>query len=76
MVPGRALQKVPMIYHIIGNTSQENYTMIIYTVVILQDNDIARLPCESLEEAQRVRQSFLNYGKCQDVTIEKTTAPE
>lgn len=41
-----------------------------YTVVILQDGELARLECESLEEAQRVRVSFENYGKCQSVTIE------
>ena len=41
-----------------------------YTVVILQDGGQARLSCSSLEEAQQVRQSFVNYGKCQEVTIE------
>ena len=41
-----------------------------YTVVIVQDNDTARLPCETWEEAQQVQRSFINYGKCQSVTIE------
>ena len=41
-----------------------------YTVVILQDGGQARLSCSTLEEAQQVRQSFVNYGKCQEVTIE------
>ena len=43
----------------------------LYTVVILQDGETARLDCATLEEAQRVRQSFVNYGKCQSVTIEQ-----
>jgi hypothetical protein len=42
-----------------------------YVVVILQDGEYARLECTTLEEAQRVRQSFVNYGKCQEVTIEQ-----
>ena len=42
-----------------------------YTVVILQDNEYARLECATLEEAQRVQRSFINYGKCQEVTIER-----
>ena len=41
-----------------------------YTVVILQDDERARLECHTLEEAQLVRQSFVNYGKCQEVVIE------
>lgn len=41
-----------------------------YTVVIVQDGEIARLPCATLEEAQLVRRSFVNYGKCQEVRIE------
>ena len=44
-----------------------------YTVVILQDGETARLKCETLEEAQQVRQSFINYGKCQEVRIEAVT---
>jgi hypothetical protein len=40
-----------------------------YTVVILQDGEYARLECHTLEEAQLVRQSFVNYG-CQEVVIE------
>lgn len=42
-----------------------------YTVVILQDNEYARPGCATLEEAQRVQRSFVNYGKCQKVTIEE-----
>jgi hypothetical protein len=41
-----------------------------YTVIIEQDGETARLTCETLEEAQMVRQSFVNYGKCSDVRIE------
>lgn len=43
-----------------------------YTVVILQDGEQARLDCATLEEAQQVRQSFVNYGKYQEVKIEHT----
>ena len=42
-----------------------------YTVVILQDSEYARLECATLEEAQGVKRSFVNYGKCQEVTIEE-----
>jgi hypothetical protein len=42
-----------------------------YEVVIVQDGDTARLECATLEEAQLVRQSFINYGKCQSVEIER-----
>lgn len=42
----------------------------VYNVVIVQDGDTARLPCASYEEAVQVRQSFVNYGKCQSVEIE------
>ena len=42
-----------------------------YQVVIVQDGEVARLDCETLEEAQNVRRSFVNYGKCQEVTIEE-----
>lgn len=42
-----------------------------YTVVILQNGEYARLQCETLEEAQRVQRSFVNYGKCESVQIEK-----
>ena len=48
----------------------------IYTVVILQDNEYARLECATMEEAQRVRQSFVNYGKCQEITIEENSGVE
>ena len=47
-----------------------------WTVVILQDGETARLACATLEEAQRVRQSFVNYGKCQEVRIEVEENPE
>ena len=43
-----------------------------YTVVIHQDGEVARLECKSWDEALLVRQSFVNYGKCQSVEIEKT----
>ena len=46
--------------------------MINYTVVILQDGETAQLECTTLEEAQLVRQSFVNYGKCQEVIIEQS----
>ena len=42
-----------------------------YVVVILQDNEYARLECDTLEEAQLVQRSFVNYGKCQEVRIAK-----
>lgn len=42
-----------------------------YAVVILQDKEYARLECATLEEAQQVKQSFVNYGKYQEVTIEQ-----
>ena len=42
-----------------------------YTVVILQDNEYARLDCANLEEAKQVKQSFVNYGKCQEIIIEE-----
>lgn len=48
----------------------------IYTVVILQDNEYARLECATMEEAQQVRQSFVNYGKCQEITIEEHSGVE
>jgi hypothetical protein len=41
-----------------------------YSVVITHNGEQARLPCESFEEAQQVRQSFVNYGKYQSVVIE------
>jgi hypothetical protein len=41
-----------------------------YFVIIEQDGDSACLECDSLEEAQMVRRSFVNYGKCSDVRIE------
>jgi hypothetical protein len=44
-----------------------------YTVVIIQDNEEARLTCDTWEEAQRVKVSFENYGKCESITIERGT---
>ena len=44
-----------------------------YIVVIVQNGEVARLACATLEEAQQVRQSFINYGKCQEVYITKVT---
>lgn len=41
-----------------------------YIVVIEQAGEQARLECGSLEEAQRVKVSFENYGRCNDVRIE------
>ena len=41
-----------------------------YFVIVEQDGDTARLACETLEEAQMVLRSFVNYGKCSDVRIE------
>lgn len=45
--------------------------MMTYTVVIMQDGETARLECATLQEAQLVRQSFINYGKCQEVIIKE-----
>lgn len=42
----------------------------IYTVVIQQDGEWARLECKSYEEALSVKISFENYGRCQVVEIE------
>jgi hypothetical protein len=42
-----------------------------YIVVIEQAGDQATLECESLEEAQRVKVSFENYGRCQNIRIEQ-----
>ncbi len=33
-----------------------------YTVVINHNGETARLACQSMEEAQMVRQSFINWG--------------
>ena len=41
-----------------------------YIVVIEQAGEQARLECRSLEEAEIVRQSFENYGRCNDIRIE------
>lgn len=42
-----------------------------YIVLIKQNGETARLECATLEEAQKVRLSFVNYGKCESVTIER-----
>ena len=42
-----------------------------YIVIIEQDGDFARLECDTLEEAQRVKVSFENYGRCQNIRIEQ-----
>jgi hypothetical protein len=47
-----------------------------YTVVILQDNEYARLECNTQEEAEQVKRSFINYGKCQEVEIEQNFGVE
>lgn len=41
-----------------------------YYVVIEHQGDTARLECDSLEEAVRVRQSFVNWGGYQSVEID------
>lgn len=41
-----------------------------YTVVIQHCNEVARLRCSTFEEAIRVKQSFINYGKYQSVEVE------
>ena len=41
-----------------------------YIVIILQNNEYARLECETLDEAQRVKVSFENYGRCDSVEIQ------
>jgi hypothetical protein len=43
----------------------------IFIVVIIQDNEEARLTCDSWEEAKRVKVSFENYGKCESISIER-----
>jgi hypothetical protein len=42
-----------------------------YYVIIIQEDQMAKLECHSYDEAVKVKQSFINYGKCQSVTIEK-----
>ncbi len=44
-----------------------------YDVVIVQNGETARLPCDSYDEAVRVKVSFENYGKCQSITIERVS---
>jgi hypothetical protein len=38
------------------------HTMTVYTVVINHQGETASLTCESMEEAQMVRRSFINWG--------------
>jgi hypothetical protein len=45
--------------------------MTTYAVIIVQDGQEARLTCDTLEEALQVRRSFENYGRCQEIRIEK-----
>ena len=47
-----------------------------YTVVINHEGETARLDCETLEEAQQVRRSFVNYGRYQEITIEHNDVAE
>lgn len=42
-----------------------------YVVIIKQDGETARIECETIQEAQKVKVSFENYGKCESITIEK-----
>ena len=43
-----------------------------WTVVITHEGDIARLTCNSLEEAQLVRSSFIHWGGLgYDIVIER-----
>lgn len=42
-----------------------------YVVVIIQNNDEARLDCDTYEEALSVKRSFENYGKYESITIER-----
>ena len=42
-----------------------------YIVIIEQAGEQARLECDSLEEAQRVKVSFENYGGCSSIRIEQ-----
>ena len=41
-----------------------------YFVIVEQYGVTASLECETLEEAQKVYQSFVNYGKYSNVKIE------
>ena len=42
-----------------------------YNVIIEQAGEQARLECDSLEEAQMVKVSFENYGRCSSIRIEQ-----
>ena len=42
-----------------------------YTVVITHKGDIARLVCATLEEAQSLKQAYINWGGYEQVTIEQ-----
>ena len=41
-----------------------------YILVVKQDDEYARLDCDTLEQAQCLHRAFVNYGKCQEITIE------
>lgn len=41
-----------------------------YIVVIKQGDEVAKLECESVEEAKKVYNSFVNYGKYDSLDIE------
>lgn len=41
-----------------------------YAVVIQHNGETARLTCHTLEKAQKVRRSFVNYVVYQEVYIE------
>lgn len=43
----------------------------IYTVVITHNGEIARLTCATLDEAQNLKQAFINWGGYDQVTIEQ-----
>ena len=54
------------------NTEEQEIS---YYVLIEHEGETARLACATLEEAQQVRQSFVNYGKYQEVRIEVEEKP-
>jgi hypothetical protein len=45
-----------------------------YTVVIEHKGEVARLEYSTHQEAEQVRQSFVNYGLYQEVRIEAAEA--
>ena len=42
-----------------------------YIVVITDKGETARLPCSTLDEAQNLKQAYLNWGGYEQVTIEQ-----